>query len=115
MMTPQAAAAEALYSAFGADPDLGDLVELFVEETPTRCRAMREALDNKEWIELERMAHQLKGAAGSYGFDQLTPYAAKLEYAIKTRADEAQLAQTLDELLDRCRLLRAGIPPAKAR
>jgi HPt (histidine-containing phosphotransfer) domain-containing protein len=114
MTTLQSTDAELLYSAFGADPDLGEIVEMFVAEMPARCHVMRQAQSAKEWQDLERMAHQLKGAAGSYGFDQLTAHAAQLECALKSRADDAVIEQILDELIHRCRHIRAGIPHCSA-
>jgi len=55
---------------------MGELVEMFVDEMPERIALLGEALASGDRESLERTAHQMKGSAGSYGFDQLTPYAA---------------------------------------
>ena len=64
---------EPLYSSLGADPDLAELVAMFVDEIAGRVGRMRDCLDAGDTDGLRRAAHQLKGAAGSYGFFQLTP------------------------------------------
>ena len=108
--------ANAVYSTLGADPDLGDLVALFVEEMPciTRCTTLELSFQEANRDELARAAHQLKGAAGSYGFHQLTNFAARLERAVreirKTTQNEQEILASLTELLTVCRKIRAGSP-----
>jgi histidine phosphotransfer protein HptB len=100
----------AIYSSLGGDPDLGELVDLFVAEMPERVDLLEKHYEMADWEELRRMAHQIKGAAGSYGFDDLTPAAARLETAIKGQTGEDQITADLLELLDLCRRIRAGVP-----
>jgi HPt (histidine-containing phosphotransfer) domain-containing protein len=100
----------ALYSSLGGDPDLGELVEMFVFEMPDRIDRLERQYETANWEELRRTAHQIKGAAGSYGFHEITPAAAKLEAAIKGRTGEDQITADLNELLDLCRSVRAGVP-----
>ena len=52
---------EPLYSTLGGDPDLGDLVTLFVEEMSDRVANILDLLNRHEWEELRRAAHQIKG------------------------------------------------------
>jgi HPt (histidine-containing phosphotransfer) domain-containing protein len=99
----------AIYSTLGGDPDLGELVELFVSELPDRIETLEKNYETANWDELRRTAHQIKGAAGSYGFHALTPAAAKLEAAIKGERGEDQITADLNELLDLCRRVRAGV------
>lgn len=99
-----------LYSELGGDPDFGELVEMFVDEMPDRTEALRNAFDGNERETLRQLAHQLKGSSGSYGFDQLTPYAAKLESAIKEQSPEDEVEASLTELLQLCARVRAGAP-----
>lgn len=101
-----------IYSRFAADPMLGELVDLFVMEMPDRIRALDAHFKNREWKELERVAHQLKGAAGSYGFDAVTSPAAQLEAALRFAEPEQNVLLALDELLGLCGRLRAGVPAA---
>ncbi len=102
-----------IYSSFGADADLGELVEMFVQEMPDRISALEAQAQSRDWAQLTRTAHQLKGASGSYGFHDLTPVAARLEQAAKAgRQEEQQILAALADLLELCRRVRAGAPPA---
>lgn len=99
-----------VYSQLGGDPDLGELVSMFVAEMPRRISAFQQeqSAGNREAI--GRLAHQMKGAAGSYGFNQATPYAARLENAARENLPEEELLLALNELLDLCSRMRAGVP-----
>ena len=99
-----------LYSSLATDPDLAELVEIFVESLPERIQTLQEAFDRGDWETLRRTAHQLKGAAGSYGFDPLSPSAARLEQCVDAEQDTQAIAQALEELLELCRRVRAGVP-----
>jgi HPt (histidine-containing phosphotransfer) domain-containing protein len=104
----------AVYSALGADPELAELVELFVEEMPERIARLLNALDDQDWSALTRTAHQLKGAAGSYGFHQVTPLANQLEIKLRNREPEAQIRQATLDLVKLCRQARSGVQPGQS-
>jgi histidine phosphotransfer protein HptB len=109
-MSPIPNQTELLYSTLGGDPDLGEIVDLFVAEMPERVAALLAKLDGGEWEELRRMAHQLRGAAGSYGFNPITPAAGKVEDAIRGNAPEQEIHAAVDALVDLCRRASAGAP-----
>jgi HPt (histidine-containing phosphotransfer) domain-containing protein len=105
------ASTEALYySVLGDDRDLADIVALFVEEMPLRVRHLKAHFGCANWDELARLAHQLKGAAGSYGFDQITPFAAKLEKTVRDGEPQASIREALEGLVEACGRVRAGAP-----
>lgn len=106
--------AEYLYSCFGTDPTLQDIVALFVEEMPNRIETIVRQLEAGQWEELRRAIHQLKGSAGSHGFEEISPCAADAEQAILRGAPEEQIRQAVEELLELCRRVRAGGPPGAA-
>jgi HPt (histidine-containing phosphotransfer) domain-containing protein len=99
-----------LYSTLGTDPELAELVELFVAEMPERLAQLMADYQAGEWEKLGRTAHQLKGAAGSYGFHQLTPYAARLETAARGGGSPEQILECLQELSNVSCGLRCGAP-----
>jgi len=103
-----------IYSTYGGDPDLGELVEMFVDEMPDRVAALERAFGDGDLETLRRTAHQLKGAAGSYGFGQLTPWAAALEEAIRESQPEDAIEQALADLVALCGRVRAGEPQPSA-
>ena len=111
MKTRREWAMEPMYSTLGGDPDLSDLVTLFVEEMPNRVANILDLLDRSEWEELRRAAHQIKGAAGSYGFGAISPCAGKLEFAIRDQEPEENIRQAVDDLVSMCNRACAGTPP----
>jgi HPt (histidine-containing phosphotransfer) domain-containing protein len=99
-----------VYSPLAFDPDLGELVYLFVQEMPDRINALDAQAKSRNWNQLAETAHQIKGAAGCYGFDEITPCAARLEAAARDAQPEEQILSALDELLTICRRVRSGKP-----
>ena len=101
-----------VYSQLAADPDLGELIDFFVQEIPDRINALEAQAKSRDWNELTRTAQRIKGAAGSYGFSEITPYAARLEAAAREALPEEKILAALHELLSLCRRVRAGTPQA---
>ena len=95
-----------IYSTLASDPDLSDLVTMYVDEMPERIEQIQDAHRSNERETLIRLIHQLKGAAGSYGFATLTDAAAVVEQKLLDAADDAESA--INELLQMCSNVRAG-------
>lgn len=102
----------AIYSKLAGDPLLGELIAEFVAELPSRAMRMRRQLTDQDWTALKRTAHQLKGAAGSYGFDAIAPVAAQLEHQINHGVEPKVMARTVQELVALCQRASAGVPGA---
>lgn len=106
---------EPIYSNLGSDPVLGEIVEIFVEEIPSRVETLLSQAAADDWEALGRTAHQLKGAFGSHGFNQLTPKALSLEKAAREDSpEEENILQALDELIGMCKRLQPGTPETVA-
>ncbi|MDP6554248.1 MAG: Hpt domain-containing protein [Pirellulaceae bacterium] len=58
-----------IHSPMASASVYGELVEMYVDEMPDRIAALERAFDSGDMEGLQRAAHQMKGAAGSYGFD----------------------------------------------
>jgi histidine phosphotransfer protein HptB len=101
---------EMLYSHLGNDPDLSEIVTMFVEEMPNRIATLLEQLNSGDLETLRRTAHQLKGAAGSYGFDLISPAAARLECAVRDDETPRHIRDAVEELVELCSRVRAGVP-----
>jgi histidine phosphotransfer protein HptB len=102
-----------IYSSLADDPDLGELVEMFVQEMPDRINTLKTQAQSRDWEQLARTAHQLKGAAGSYGFDAVTPCAEQLIRVVKDARDEDRIFAALVELVNLCQCLRSDVTPAE--
>ena len=99
-----------LHSSFAEDPDLRDLVVLFVDELDGRIASIQRAFDERDLAELCRIAHQLKGSAGGYGFDPIGDAAGRLEYEL--RGDEAAESTIGDRVEDLVTTCRAAVRPS---
>ncbi|MCC6908377.1 MAG: Hpt domain-containing protein [Phycisphaerales bacterium] len=93
---------EILLSEFADDPDMAELVELFVSELPERLAVLRTGLESNALEQVQRIAHQLKGASGGYGFPLIGDCAARVEAAVKTGAALDQIRRCVDELSELC-------------
>jgi histidine phosphotransfer protein HptB len=109
-MSQVANGTDSLYSSLGDDPDLGEIVALFVAEMPERVATLLAHVEAGNWEALRRTAHQLRGAAGSYGFAPITSYAGRVEDAIHQTAPEQEIREAVDALADLCSRARAGTP-----
>ncbi|HUY89184.1 MAG TPA: Hpt domain-containing protein [Pirellulales bacterium] len=105
-MSDQVSDFEPLVSALAQDPDLGDIVALYVAEMPDRMERLRSQVVARDWAGVANCAHQLKGSAGSHGFHQITPFAEALERAARELRDEAEVIQAFEALAELCRRVR---------
>ncbi len=62
------------------DPGLRDIVQEFVEGLVVRLDELRLAHEKLDWESLTTLAHRLKGAAGSYGYPQISKLCAEMEH-----------------------------------
>lgn len=96
---------ELLRSEFADDADMIEIVHEFVAAMPARVTDMCEAYESRQVDSLRRMAHQLKGASGGYGFASVGEVAARLEQSLKSLEDANQIdsiREQVDELVIVC-------------
>jgi HPt (histidine-containing phosphotransfer) domain-containing protein len=91
---------------------MADIVVEFVNILSLRAVALTEALAKGDLVTLKRIVHQLKGAAGGYGFPSITEQAKSVEYAMTSAGDGTQLKKAVESLCSLC--IRAGFRAAKA-
>ena len=89
--------APAIVSRLADHAKLGRIVARFVEQLPGKLAQMDAAAARDDRQELAALAHWLKGAGGSMGFDDLFAPAKALEDAAKA-GDSAAMASALAEL-----------------
>jgi HPt (histidine-containing phosphotransfer) domain-containing protein len=96
-----------LVSEFAADPDMQELVGLFISELPDRVALLHSTWNQTQLDEVKRIAHQLKGASAGYGFPSIGAAAGKLEDALRASDSANQsslnsLKRDLDNLIELC-------------
>ena len=107
---------EAIRSELVGDPHLADLIEPFVDGLDARLEEMRRALHHGDHDALSRLAHQLKGAGGSYGYPALTVAAKTLEDAAKAQDTEAETLALAELVEVRQAVVRGrSTPPSPER
>lgn len=97
-----------LPSTFADDPDLAEIVTAFIGALPERMREIRTAMERQDVQALRRLTHQLKGAAGGYGFATITDAAAAVQDAIDRGATTKRVDGALFDLLLLCRRAAAS-------
>jgi len=89
------------------DADLSDLIPGFLTHKRTDIAAIFEAVARRDYAEIKRIAHRIKGEGGSYGFDSMTEIGRSLEQAATMRDDGAvtALARQLLNYMDRLEIV----------
>ena len=73
-----------LRSSHAGNPKMQEILAKFVSRLPDRVNQLQQLLAEEDLDALKLAAHQLKGAAGGYGFTPLTDAAGRVEARIKT-------------------------------
>ncbi|MBT4863850.1 MAG: response regulator [Planctomycetaceae bacterium] len=102
----------ALVSELADDEDMLELVEMFVGELPERIAAIERSIDEQDLETLGVLAHQLKGAAGGYGFPTMTDAARLLDASMKAGEELATIVEQARALTDLCNRACASAPIA---
>src|SRR5262249_13984350 len=97
-----------LQSTLADDPDMAELIAAFVEGLGERIRALREAWSGEDRDLLGRLAHQLKGSAGGYGFPTLGSTAADLEQALRQGMAPGEVGDRVHALVEICQRAAAA-------
>jgi signal transduction histidine kinase/CheY-like chemotaxis protein len=106
--TRESKSGEMLVSSLGDDEDMKEIVHQFVRGLPERSAAVLRACEGQDWDAVKRLAHQLKGAAGGYGFASITDAAKDVEQAVEDPVDAPSLQRRVETLADLCRRARAA-------
>jgi PAS domain S-box-containing protein len=85
-------------AALGSDDRRPELMRRFIEVWPHRVVEIRAALGRGDLEGLRRLAHQLKGAGGSYGFPAVSVAAGELEMQLAAKPDLGALEEAIDRL-----------------
>jgi CheY-like chemotaxis protein len=96
-------------------PEIKALQARFVEALAARAVAIERSFADGDVTGLARLAHQLKGTAGSYGFPGLTRAAERLEATVRAGRDSDDIRNHVVRVVDMCRRAHADRRQAPAR
>lgn len=91
------------------DEDTRLLVAQYVSEMPDRIKLLQQAIAARDYVWLKRLAHQIKGSAGLYGFPELSTKAAELECMIQSSSFDTSLAAATDAVIELCQQSQASL------
>jgi CheY-like chemotaxis protein len=86
-LTP-ALAPTPIFSALADDEDIAALLPSFCDNLRIMLTEIAVSLAHDDRVALARVAHQLAGAGGSYGFDDITTAARQLEVGLRAKAED---------------------------
>ena len=96
-----------LSSLFANDPQLADILPGFVERLPDQLDALCKALEEDRLDDAERLAHQISGAGGSYGYPTLSEVTKSLELAAKAQ-DLGKATVAMAAVKEVCAAIQTG-------
>jgi CheY-like chemotaxis protein/HPt (histidine-containing phosphotransfer) domain-containing protein len=97
--------------ALMSKPGMAKLVEKFLARLGERVDALRAAAAASDLQQLKTLAHQLKGAAGGYGFPAISDAAKSIEHAaVAPDADIDAITEQIRKLADLCDQARHHAP-----
>jgi signal transduction histidine kinase/CheY-like chemotaxis protein len=99
---------ERLASTLEHDEDMKEILQQFMRDLPDRSSAILRASEASDVDTLKRLAHQLKGSAGGYGFPGITEAASAVEQDISDGVEARLLQRHVEELASLCRRARAA-------
>jgi CheY-like chemotaxis protein len=97
-----------IVSRLAGHAKLGSIVARFVVQLPDKLSQMEHAAQCGDFAELATLAHWLKGAGGSMGYDELYEPAKALEVAAQGK-DEAAIGSSVRELRALTARIESGI------
>ncbi len=99
----------------GEDDLLAELIDLFLEDAPTRIDNLRESIAREDWSAMGSWAHSLKGSCGSLGAMHMADLCAKLEAMGRSnhgpRVDAERIQRDLEAQFE---LVRAALERERA-
>jgi HPt (histidine-containing phosphotransfer) domain-containing protein len=80
----------------------------YIKDMPAKIETMTTQCNCQDYAALQIAARQLRESAGAYGFEQIVPYAEKLEKIAKAGQPTEQVRKALDELVGICNRIQTG-------
>lgn len=105
--------ADPIFSSYADDPEMKELIGLFLEELPRRIGAMQQAWFAADPTSLRRLAHQLKGSAAGFGFESIGIAAGEVEAPLRDHpvnaAELTSIERQFRDLVALCSRAVAGL------
>jgi PAS domain S-box-containing protein len=93
-------ASEPITSSLAARPGMMTVITEFVDGLPAEVQKISDSLEHNDMASLRRVVHQLRGAAGGYGFDPITSPATRAEELIDASGSLPEITTKINSLID---------------
>lgn len=90
-----------LRSTLASDPEMRELIDMYVQDLPTRLDSIRSAMGTGNLNEVRRLSHQLRGASAGFGFAPVGLVAAEVEETIKALQEQADAIDRVRPLVEK--------------
>ena len=90
-------------SAYADMPKMRRILPEFVADLPVRVAEIKGRFSTGEMELVQRIAHQMRGAGGGYGFTEMSEHAAAVEQAVKDQQPRESIARLIDQLVENMR------------
>lgn len=90
------------------EPDLMDLVKTYIQRLPEMVRRVNDLHAQKNWVELSKVIHDIKGSGEGFGFPMLSVLAANIEFKIH-KNDVADIKVLIGDFNTMCQKIRDGM------
>lgn len=107
--TQEESGIQPLISEFANDPDMIEIIEMFIDGLDERIDSIENAFAQGNYSTVAGIAHQMKGAAGGYGYPTLSEMAFEVERLAKAGGPQEKVQAALGRLIIQCRRAIAGV------
>ena len=83
----------------GDPATISKLTAGFIQRLPSRVSTMQRLLVEQNFLQLQDAVHQIKGAAGGYGFQSISEVAGRAEQKIKDKVPFQEIRSEIDSLI----------------
>jgi CheY-like chemotaxis protein len=104
-----------LVSEYSDDHEMMEILGPYVKNLPARVAAIQSALDGGDPALAQRLANELKGSAGGYGFPSITAAASAVDRAVLAGDNPDKIKRRVEELSRLVSIARASVPPPGMR
>lgn len=101
--------AAVILSDFADDPQMHEILEEFCGRLPDTVCRLQQAFELKDITAVQRIAHQMKGAGGGYGFTTLSEIGAQLEAEARMGMWTPALFELADRFIQLCLAARPSV------
>ena len=98
-----------LFSTFIEEPAIAEILPIFFQNLPSYLRRIEDAVAEGDLDVAARTCHDLKGAAGGYGYPSISALASSLEVSLRVGDFGEEVKELLEALRELCQRAEKGI------